>query len=75
MRHHKLLKHSVDKLVSDMKEQRTRHGQARYLLGMGTVFLICGTALAIGRPQWEVTSGFLIVAGVLTWIVGWRKTN
>lgn len=75
MRQHKLLKHSIDKLVADMTIHRVRHSQARYLLGIGTVFLLCGTAVAIGRPHSEVTSTLLIVAGVLTWIVGWRKTN
>lgn len=75
MRQHKLLKHSVDKLASEMNAQRVRHSQARYLLGIGAVFMLSGTAIAIGRPQWDITSAVLIVAGVLTWVIGWRKTN
>ena len=75
MRHHKLLQHSVDKLTKDMHAQRTRHHKARYLFGVGATLLLSGTAVLLSRPDWDFFPALLMAAGLVTWLVGWRKTN
>jgi ubiquinone biosynthesis protein len=75
MRQHKLLRHSVDKLVGDMNAQRVRHHQARYLFGVGATLLLSGTAVLLTRPDWDFFPAVLMAAGIVSWLIGWRKTN
>ena len=75
MRQHKLLQHSVDKLVNELNAQRTRHHQSRYLFGVGATLLLSGTAVLLSRPDWDFFPALLMAAGIVTWLVGWRKTN
>jgi len=69
------LKHSVDKLVTDLNVQRTRNHQARYLFGVGATLLLSGTAVLLSRPDWDFFPALLMAAGIVTWLIGWRKTN
>lgn len=71
----KQLQTSVDTIVRDMHVRHVRQGQSRYLFGIGAVLLLSGTLLFIHRPEWGMMPGWLMVGGVVTWLIGWRKTH
>ena len=71
----KQLQNSVDTIVRDIQVRHVRQGQSRYLFGIGAVLLLSGTLLFIHRPEWGMMPGWLMAAGVVTWLIGWRKTN
>ncbi|EPB4501944.1 ubiquinone biosynthesis regulatory protein kinase UbiB [Yersinia enterocolitica] len=73
LQQHKLLQQSVDKLTTQMQGQQQRHGQSRYLFGVGATLLVSGTILFLANAV-EISIGF-IVAGVLAWFIGWRRTS
>ncbi|CNK67775.1 putative ubiquinone biosynthesis protein UbiB [Yersinia frederiksenii] len=73
LQQHKLLQQSVDKLSSQMQGQQQRQGQSRYLFGVGATLLVSGTILFLAGAV-EISTGF-IVAGVLAWFIGWRRTS
>ncbi|EOW7110180.1 ubiquinone biosynthesis regulatory protein kinase UbiB [Yersinia enterocolitica] len=73
LQQHKLLQQSVDKLTTQMQSQQQRHGQSRYLFGVGATLLVSGTILFLANAV-EISIGF-IVAGVLAWFIGWRRTS
>ena len=59
-------------------QQQVRHvrqGQSRYLFGIGAVLLLSGTLLFIHRPEWGMMPGWLMAAGAVSWLIGWRKTH
>ena len=73
LQQHKLLQQSVDKLTTQMQGQQQRQGQSRYLFGVGATLLVSGTILFLANAV-EISIGF-IVAGVLAWLIGWRRTS
>ncbi|CRY23769.1 ubiquinone biosynthesis regulatory protein kinase UbiB [Yersinia enterocolitica] len=73
LQQHKLLQQSVDKLTTQMQGQQQRQGQSRYLFGVGATLLVSGTILFLANAV-EISIGF-IVAGVLAWFIGWRRTS
>ncbi|WP_392432645.1 ubiquinone biosynthesis regulatory protein kinase UbiB [Yersinia sp. HM-2024] len=73
LQQHKLLQQSVDKLTTQMQGQQQRQGQSRYLFGVGATLLVSGTILFLANAV-ELSIGF-IVAGVLAWLIGWRRTS
>ncbi|MGH1596392.1 ubiquinone biosynthesis regulatory protein kinase UbiB [Yersinia proxima] len=73
LQQHKLLQQSVDKLTTQMQGQQQRQGQSRYLFGVGATLLVSGTILFLANTV-EISVGF-IVAGVLAWFIGWRRTS
>ncbi|MFM1328114.1 ubiquinone biosynthesis regulatory protein kinase UbiB [Yersinia enterocolitica] len=73
LQQHKLLQQSVDKLTTQMQSQQQRQGQSRYLFGVGATLLVSGTILFLANAV-EISIGF-IVAGVLAWFIGWRRTS
>ncbi|MBX9474740.1 ubiquinone biosynthesis regulatory protein kinase UbiB [Yersinia enterocolitica] len=73
LQQHKLLQQSVDKLTTQMQGQQKRQGQSRYLFGVGATLLVSGTILFLANAV-EISIGF-IVAGVLAWFIGWRRTS
>lgn len=73
LQQHKLLQQSVDKLTMQMQGQQQRQGQSRYLFGVGATLLVSGTILFLANAT-EISIG-CIVAGVLAWIIGWRRTS
>lgn len=75
LRQHKRLQQSVDRLATDMQAQRTRHHQSRFLFGIGATLLLSGTAIVLKRPELDFLPAMMIAAGIVTWLVGWRKTN
>ncbi|MGD8206223.1 ubiquinone biosynthesis regulatory protein kinase UbiB [Pantoea sp. FN0305] len=74
LRQHKRLQFSVDRLANELSIQRERQHQARYLFGIGATLLLSGTALLITRPGMEVLPTIMMVAGFLSWIIGWRRS-
>jgi len=75
LRQHKHLRHSVDRLANDLKGERAKQHQSRYLFGVGATLLLSGTAILLSRPEWDMFSAGLMAAGVVAWLVGWRSTN
>ncbi|WLS78705.1 ubiquinone biosynthesis regulatory protein kinase UbiB [Erwinia pyri] len=75
LRQHKHLQHSVDKLANDLKNERVRQHKSRYLFGVGATLLLSGTAILLTKPEWEWISAGMIAAGLVSWLVGWRKTD
>ncbi|OVZ86717.1 ubiquinone biosynthesis regulatory protein kinase UbiB [Yersinia frederiksenii] len=73
LQQHKLLQQSVDKLTTQIQSQQQRQGQSRYLFGVGATLLVSGTILFLAGAV-EISTGF-IVAGVLAWFIGWRRTS
>ena len=43
--------------------------------GIGATLLISGTLLLINRPDWEMMPAWIMAAGVVVWLAGWRKTR
>ncbi|MDR7345597.1 ubiquinone biosynthesis protein [Pantoea alhagi] len=74
LRQHKRLQFSVDRLANELSVQRERQHQSRYLFGIGATLLLGGTALVITRPGMEVLPTVMIVAGLLAWVIGWRRS-
>ena len=75
LRQHRHLRHSVDRLANDLKGERIRQHQSRYLLGVGATLLLGGTAILLLRPEAELLPAVLVAAGLVAWLVGWRKTK
>ncbi len=75
LRQHKHLQHSVDKLTNDLKSERVRHNQSRYLFGIGATLLLAGTAVLLTRPDWDLFSAAMIAGGLVSWLIGWRRTD
>ncbi|PKH19569.1 ubiquinone biosynthesis regulatory protein kinase UbiB [Enterobacterales bacterium CwR94] len=75
LKQHRQLQHSVDRMTSEMRQHRQRQGQSRFLFGVGATLLLSGTAILITHPQWDWLPASLMAAGVVSWIVGWRRTN
>ncbi|MES4615721.1 MAG: ubiquinone biosynthesis regulatory protein kinase UbiB [Ewingella sp.] len=73
LQQHKLLQFNLEKLSTQMQQQGVRQGQSRYLLGIGATLLLSGTALLLGKV--EVYPAWLIAAGVVSWIIGWRRSR
>ncbi|BES86693.1 putative protein kinase UbiB [Pectobacterium araliae] len=75
LRQNKMLKQSVDKLTHELKTQQARQGQSRYLLGIGATLLISGTLLLISCVEADMVPAGLMAAGIVVWIIGWRRTR
>ncbi|MCV9879072.1 ubiquinone biosynthesis regulatory protein kinase UbiB [Brenneria izbisi] len=75
LRQHKMLKQSVDKLACELRAQHVRQGQSRYLLGIGATLLISGTVLLVSHVEANIVPSGLMAAGIVAWIIGWRRTR
>ncbi|MFC3396859.1 ubiquinone biosynthesis regulatory protein kinase UbiB [Brenneria rubrifaciens] len=75
LRQHKMLKQSVDKLAGELRTQHVRQGQSRYLLGIGATLLISGTVLLVSHVEADIVPSGLMAAGIVAWIIGWRRTQ
>lgn len=75
LRQGKQLQHSVDKLARELRHHHARQGQSRYLLGIGATCIVSATLLLVTHPAWQLFAGGLAVAGVVSWIIGWRRTG
>ncbi|MEE3663372.1 ubiquinone biosynthesis regulatory protein kinase UbiB [Brenneria sp. g21c3] len=75
LRQHRILRQSVDKLADELRTQHVRQGQSRYLLGIGATLLISGTLLLVSHVEADVIPSGLMAAGVVAWVIGWRRTR
>ncbi|AUG98525.1 ubiquinone biosynthesis regulatory protein kinase UbiB [Prodigiosinella confusarubida] len=75
LRQHKMLRQSMEQLANELHVQRVRHGQSRYLLGVGAALLISGTLLLASHVEADIVPAGLIAAGVVAWLIGWRCTR
>ncbi|MBG6246184.1 ubiquinone biosynthesis regulatory protein kinase UbiB [Candidatus Symbiopectobacterium sp. 'North America'] len=76
LRQHRLLRHSVTQLTDELRMQRMRQSQSHYLLGVGATLLLAGLLMLVGRQDLpEVISAGLMAAGVVSWVIGWRRTR
>ncbi|MGL9720349.1 ubiquinone biosynthesis regulatory protein kinase UbiB [Symbiopectobacterium sp.] len=76
LRQHRLLRHSVTQLTDELCMQRVRQSQSHYLLGVGATLLLAGLLMLVGRQDLpEVISAGLMAAGVVSWVIGWRRTR
>ncbi|MCW2480559.1 ubiquinone biosynthesis regulatory protein kinase UbiB [Candidatus Symbiopectobacterium sp. NZEC135] len=76
LRQHRLLRHSVTQLTDELRMQRARQSQSHYLLGVGATLLLAGLLMLVGRQDLpEVISAGLMAAGVVSWVIGWRRTR
>ncbi|MGX8940212.1 ubiquinone biosynthesis regulatory protein kinase UbiB [Symbiopectobacterium sp. Eva_TO] len=76
LRQHRLLRHSVTQLTDELRMQRVRQSQSHYLLGVGATLLLAGLLMLVGRQDLpKVISAGLMAAGVVSWVIGWRRTR
>ncbi|QTF06681.1 ubiquinone biosynthesis regulatory protein kinase UbiB [Brenneria izadpanahii] len=75
LRQHRILRQSVDKLADELRTQHIRQGQSRYLLGIGATLLISGTVLLVSHVEADIIPSGLMAAGIVAWIIGWRRTR
>lgn len=75
LRQHKKLRESMEHLANELRVQRVRHGQSRYLLGVGAALLVSGTVLLASHIEANIVPSGMIAAGIVAWIVGWRCTR
>ena len=73
LRQGKSLQSSIDKIARELETHHVRQGQSRYLFGVGAVLVLSGTLLLINRPEWGFHPVWLMGAGAIAWLVGWRK--
>lgn len=69
------LKQGVDKMTHELRERQVRQGQSRYLFGIGATLLLSGTMLFIARTEWYMLSLWVVVTGIVVWLIGWRRTG
>ncbi|MFP1723464.1 ubiquinone biosynthesis regulatory protein kinase UbiB [Lonsdalea quercina] len=75
LRQHKKLRESMEHLADELRVQRVRQGQSRYLLGVGAALLVSGTVLLASHIEANIVPSGMIAAGIVAWIVGWRCTR
>ncbi|MCW2476590.1 MULTISPECIES: ubiquinone biosynthesis regulatory protein kinase UbiB [unclassified Symbiopectobacterium] len=76
LRQHRQLRQSVLHLTDELRLQRVRQSQSHYLLGIGATLLLAGLLMLVGRQDLpEVMSAGLMAAGVVSWVIGWRRTR
>ncbi|MFP1909910.1 ubiquinone biosynthesis regulatory protein kinase UbiB [Lonsdalea quercina] len=75
LRQHKKLRESMEHLADELRVQRVRQGQSRYLLGVGAALLLSGTVLLASHIEANIVPSGMIAAGIVAWIVGWRCTR
>ena len=73
LKQQQLMSYNLEKLTQQLEKQSTREGQSQYLLGVGAALLVGGTVLMLGKV--EVYPAWLMAAGVVAWIFGWKRTS
>lgn len=74
LRQGKQLQNSVDKITRDLQRNQVRQAQSRYLFGIGATLMISGTLLLINKPEWELMPAWIMAGGIVTWLIGWRRS-
>lgn len=71
---HRLLQKSVDRLSVEMRVHHVRQSQSRFLFGIGATLLLSGTFLMAQSADESSLPAWLMAAGIVSWIIGWRRT-
>ncbi|MBT9432178.1 ubiquinone biosynthesis regulatory protein kinase UbiB [Candidatus Sodalis endolongispinus] len=71
---HRLLQKSVDRLSVEMRVNHVRQSQSRFLFGIGATLLLSGTFLMTQSADEGSMPAWLMAAGIVSWIIGWRRT-
>lgn len=71
---HRSLQKSVDRLSVEMRVQHVRQSQSRFLFGIGATLLLSGTFLMTQSADEGSLPAWLMAAGIVSWIIGWRRT-
>lgn len=71
---HRLLQKSVDRLSVEMRVNHVRQSQSRFLFGIGATLLLSGTFLMTQSADEGSLPAWLMAAGIVSWIIGWRRT-
>ncbi|WP_406705343.1 ubiquinone biosynthesis regulatory protein kinase UbiB [Sodalis sp.] len=71
---HRLLQKSVDRLSVEMRVHHVRQSQSRFLFGIGATLLLSGTFLMTQSADEGSLPAWLMAAGIVSWIIGWRRT-
>ena len=75
LQQHKQLKHNVERLMDELKAEKSKQHKSRYLLGVGATLLLSGVAVMISRDGWDLLSAGLSAGGVVAWLYGWCRTQ
>ncbi|BAE73386.1 ubiquinone biosynthesis protein [Sodalis glossinidius str. 'morsitans'] len=71
---HRLLQKSVDRLTVEMRVHHVRQSQSRFLFGIGATLLLIGTFLMTQGADEGSLPAWLMAAGTVSWIIGWKRT-
>ncbi|UVK77928.1 MAG: ubiquinone biosynthesis protein UbiB [Sodalis sp. Fse] len=74
LKHHSLLQKSITRLTLEISCQRVRQGQAKFLFGIGATLLLSGSFLFSQGNDMGSLPAWLIVIGIVSWIIGWKRT-
>ncbi|MFT4465641.1 MAG: ubiquinone biosynthesis regulatory protein kinase UbiB [Sodalis sp. (in: enterobacteria)] len=74
LKQHRLLQKSVDRLSVEMRVHHVRQSQSRFLFGIGATLLLSGTFLMTQSDDEGSLPAWLMAAGIVNWIIGWRRT-
>jgi ubiquinone biosynthesis protein len=73
LRQQKSMQYNMERLATLLNKQNARQGQARYLFGIGSVLLMSGTLLLLGKVD-ILLPAWLMAGGLVCWLMGWRRT-
>ncbi|OZI14496.1 ubiquinone biosynthesis regulatory protein kinase UbiB [Sodalis-like symbiont of Philaenus spumarius] len=71
---HRLLQKSVDRLMVEMRVHYVRQSQSCFLFGLGATLLLSGTFLMTQGADEGSLPASLMAAGIVSWIIGWKRT-
>ncbi|SNC59061.1 ubiquinone biosynthesis regulatory protein kinase UbiB [Sodalis endosymbiont of Henestaris halophilus] len=72
LKEQRLLQKSVYRLSVEMKVHHVRRSQSCFLFGIGATLLFIGTFL-IQNTDEGYLPGWLMAAGIVSWIIGWKR--
>lgn len=70
---HRLLQKSIDRLSVEMRIHQARQRQSCFLFGIGATLLLISTFLMTQSDDERFLTTLLITAGIVSWLVGWRR--
>ncbi|AKC60176.1 ubiquinone biosynthesis regulatory protein kinase UbiB [Blochmannia endosymbiont of Polyrhachis (Hedomyrma) turneri] len=70
----RFLNQTIHNLILHINLNRVKQGHARFLFGIGAIFVFIGILLFIKDESMMLFSFFLVLIGIITWIIGWNQT-
>lgn len=65
---------NIECLLLDIKIQNALHSQSQLLFNIGTILFLSGIVLLIEKYKNELLPCWLIISGILSWIISWLRT-